>query len=295
MPIAQSRKPASFLFFLPAMLLLICTLAALPRPLAAAKHSNSENPLIMSLDAPESDVLQALRQVLDDQIVHGTQQYAKEKILYGAHAAPSSSVLPDPQEGGKVFYKVAEHILAPTTFNESSAVGTITVRYVVQPQSAGVTNIRIDAVYVEDDRRAVHHSEGVVESAEFAELKKRLEELQARRNQDQRDATKLAELQAEDEALSRAHAMQDTETPVPGATVVQLENRVQSLRREVERKVKSPGSELKSAPFRSASTVLSLPAETEVVVVVITPYWLGVETADGHRGWMHRSQLESLP
>jgi hypothetical protein len=74
-----------------------------------------------------------------------------------------------------------------------------------------------------------------------------------------------------------------------------LQDRVHSLRREVERIVKVPGTELKSAPFRSASTILSLPAQTDVLVMVITPYWLGVETTDGHRGWIHRSQLESLP
>jgi len=38
-----------------------------------------------------------------------------------------------------------------------------------------------------------------------------------------------------------------------------------------------------------------LPRRTEVVVLIITPYWYGVETADRHRGWVHRSQLEPLP
>ena len=35
--------------------------------------------------------------------------------------------------------------------------------------------------------------------------------------------------------------------------------------------------------------------ESEVLVVVLTKYWYGVETADGHRGWVHRSQAEPLP
>ena len=30
-------------------------------------------------------------------------------------------------------------------------------------------------------------------------------------------------------------------------------------------------------------------------MVVLTPYWYGVETEDGHRGWVHHSQLEPLP
>jgi hypothetical protein len=264
-----------------------------PNQLNASKTSKLENSLSMTVDAPETDVLEALQQVLDDQIIHGTQQYAKEKILYGAHAAQSSSAFENTQETGKIFYKVAERVLAPINFDESSALGTITVRYIVQPVNQSRTNIRIDAVYVENDRRTVHRSGGVVESAEFAEFKKHLEELQAKRTQDQKDADKLAQLQAEDRALAQTPIQSRPEASL--ATVHQLEDRVQSLRREVERKVKAPGAELKSAPFRSASTIASLPAQTGVVVMVVTPYWLGVETTDGQHGWLHRSQLEFQP
>jgi hypothetical protein len=273
----------------------LLVLAALASQLDASKHSKSENSLSMSVDATEADVLEALQQVVSDEIIHGTQQYAKENTLYGAHAAQSSSAFDNQQEPGRVFYKVAPHVLTPRNFNESSAIGTITVRYIVQPISETVTNIRIDAVYIEDDRRTLHRSEGVVEPAEFAEFKRRLEKLQADRNEDQKDAGKLAQLQAEDRVLSRASETQATETPAADATVQQLQDRVRTLRREVERRVKAPGTELKSAPFHSASTIVSLAAQTDVVVMVITPYWFGVETADGHRGWIHCTQVESLP
>jgi SH3-like domain-containing protein len=33
----------------------------------------------------------------------------------------------------------------------------------------------------------------------------------------------------------------------------------------------------------------------EVVIVVQTPYWYGIETEDGEHGWINHSQLESLP
>jgi hypothetical protein len=267
----------------------------LPNPLGASRSSKVENSLSMSVDAPESDVLQALQALLEDQVIHGTQQYAKEKILYGAHSAQSSSAFDNTQETGKIFYKVAERVLAPTNFEESSALGTITVRYVVQPLSDNRTNIRVDAVYVENDRRTVHRSGGVVESAEYAEFKKNLEELQAKRAQEQKDSAKLAQLQAEDRALAHPSVEATIETPATSATLKQLEDRVQALRREVGRRVKAPGAELKSAPFRSASTISSLPAQTEVVVVVVTPYWLGVETTDGRHGWLHHSQLELRP
>ena len=67
------------------------------------------------------------------------------------------------------------------------------------------------------------------------------------------------------------------------------------LRHQVERVVKKPGAPLKSAPFRTAGTLKSLPPGTNVLVVILTPYWLGVETRDGQHGWMARDELELLP
>ena len=273
----------------------LLVLTGLASRLDASKHSKSENPISMSVDATGAEALEALQQVVNDGIIHGTQQYAKENTLYGAHAAQSSSAFGKKQEPGKIFYKVAQHVLAPRNFHESSAIGTITVRYIVQPLSASLTNIRIDAVYIEDDRRTLHRSEGVVESAEFTEFKKCLETLQANRNEDQKDAGKPARLQAEDGTIPRAPETRATETPAAFATVQQLQDRVRTMRRQVERRVKAPGAELKSAPFRSANTIVSLAAQTDVVVMVITSYWFGIETADGHRGWIHHSQVESLP
>ncbi len=75
----------------------------------------------------------------------------------------------------------------------------------------------------------------------------------------------------------------------PGQT---LEEHVKYLRKQVERLVKSPGAPLKSAPFHTASTLQSLPTGTEVLIVISTPYWYGVETHDGQHGWMMREELE---
>jgi hypothetical protein len=73
------------------------------------------------------------------------------------------------------------------------------------------------------------------------------------------------------------------------------EERVQELRRQVERQVKAPGGALRSAPFHTASTLQSLPAGTEVLIVVSTPYWFGIETHEGQHGWMLRDDLELVP
>jgi hypothetical protein len=59
--------------------------------------------------------------------------------------------------------------------------------------------------------------------------------------------------------------------------------------------VKAPGADLKAAPFFSSSNVATLPAYTELMVVIVTPHWLGVETPDGHRGWLRLDQVEPLP
>ncbi len=71
-----------------------------------------------------------------------------------------------------------------------------------------------------------------------------------------------------------------------------LEERVKDLRKQLERLVKAPGAPLKSAPFHTASTLQSLATGTEVLILISTPYWYGVETHEGQHGWIMRDLLE---
>jgi hypothetical protein len=71
-----------------------------------------------------------------------------------------------------------------------------------------------------------------------------------------------------------------------------LDQRVKDLRKQVERLVKAPGAPLKSAPFHTASTLQSLPPGTEVLILISTPYWYGIETHEGQHGWIMRAELE---
>jgi hypothetical protein len=71
-----------------------------------------------------------------------------------------------------------------------------------------------------------------------------------------------------------------------------LEERVKDLRKQLEWQVKAPGAPLKSAPFHTASTVQSLPTGTEVLILISTPYWYGIETHEGQHGWIMRDELE---
>jgi hypothetical protein len=89
-----------------------------------------------------------------------------------------------------------------------------------------------------------------------------------------------------------------SETPAAtdgAATIPQgqtLDEHVTELRKQVERVVKSPGAPLKSAPFHTASTLQSLDTGTEVLILISTPYWYGVETHEGQHGWIMRDELE---
>jgi hypothetical protein len=80
--------------------------------------------------------------------------------------------------------------------------------------------------------------------------------------------------------------------PVPTQTTQSLEERVKELRKQVQRLVKAPGAPLKSAPFHTAGTLQLLGTGTEVLILINTPYWYGVETHEGQHGWIMRDQLE---
>jgi hypothetical protein len=256
-----------------------------------------DNSLLVQIDAPEADVRQAVQEVSEDQTIHGTFSYEKERTLYGAHAAASAPVFGDWQEAGKPFYKLASGVLAPKFFKYSEDIGTISVRYVVQPVDASTTSLRIDAVFV-DARNVKHASQGNVESAEYGAIQEHLRALQAQRKENEQAAQEIAVRRAkanpEKQNSAQPGVADSGDSWALGLTVPQLEQRVAELRHEVELQVKDSGASLKAAPFRSAGTLVSLPARTQVVVVVLTAYWYGVQTDDGRRGWIHRSQLEPV-
>jgi hypothetical protein len=84
----------------------------------------------------------------------------------------------------------------------------------------------------------------------------------------------------------------DPAPPAQAPPTQSLEDRVKDLRKQVERLVKSPGAPLKSAPFHTAATLQTLPTGTEVLILISTPYWYGIETHEGQHGWIMRDELE---
>jgi hypothetical protein len=269
----------------------------------AASHREaheSPNALKVIVNAPLKDVIAAVEQVAGDSIVYGTQSYQREKNLTGAHPAESSDAFGDTSTAGTVLYKVAEGVLSPTTFKNSADMGTITVRYVVTAFDEKNTNLRIDAVFIENFRKKVHESDGSVEAGEFGEIRQRVEELAAKHELDREEAERIArgrkEKQAELDLMSRQDAAAvAAKTQASAPLSADLEKRVAQLRKKAELRVKASGSQLKTAPYKGAANLQALAPYTDVVVLIVTPYWYGVQTVDGHRGWIHRSEVESLP
>ena len=280
------------------VLLALSWLVVAVAPAGAREHKKRENygmTFSTEVTAPESEVLQAVESVVDDGIIQGSFEYNKDKYIEKATAATGSSLFPQWKEPGTVFYKIRTEVLAPANFRETRDEGTLAVRYVVQSRDANRTILRIDAIFVEDFRRTVHPSDGSVESAEYKDIQDHVDALELQKTQAQQGEKQRQEELAK-QALERKSEEDETLALATAQSSVQsLEQHVQDLRRQAERVIKAPGAQLKSAPFHTASNLKSLETGTEVVIIVVTPYWYGVETEDGQHGWIHGEQLEPLP
>jgi hypothetical protein len=347
--------------FLVATFVLLTSVAPFLQAREKDKLSYGEG-LIVNVPFTEAEVEQVVQDVAQNGIIRGTKEYNKDEYVAGAKAADSTHAFPPWTGGGKVLYKVRLLALDPRNFKDGGDVGTLAVRYVLQPQGDKNTVLRIDAVFVEDFRHTVHASNGSVEGSEYKDIKDHLDsielmkqqtieaekELQSQRSKKQPQAmnestsaaappavpavapppapapAEVASTRAapagvaNDGPTSEPRTSNPTPPPnsalqsaavssVSGQSVssqsvsgevasgVSLEQHVQDLRRQIERLVKSPGAPLKSAPFHTASTLSALTTGTEVLILISTPYWYGVETRDGQHGWVFRDSLESLP
>jgi hypothetical protein len=289
--------------------ILVFTIAAFALPSREKDATQYGMGLIVNLPFPESEVTQVVQDVVQNGLIRGTKEYNKDEYISGAEPATSTKVFPEWTEGGKLFYKVRLKALDPRNFKDSSDVGTLVVRYIVQPQGDKNTVLHIDARFVEDFRHVMHPSNGSVESAEYKDIHDHLDAIEsmkaqtieAQKERQEQSSQKPAPAMADETAVVPLPAQTNTvaaDAPPsagPLAPPQTLEQRVQDLRRQVQRLVKSPGAALKSAPFHTATTLQSLPTGTEVLIVISTTYWLGVETHEGQHGWILRDELELLP
>jgi hypothetical protein len=247
------------------------------------------------VEAPESEVLEAVETVVNNGIIQGSKEYERDPYIDKANPETSSKLFPDWTGPGKVFYKVRNEVLDPRGFYEGNDIGTLAVRYVVQAKDATHTLVRIDAVFEEDFRRLSHASDGSVEAAEFKDIQDHIDASEEEKRQaaeslkrrQEEVAHKALEEKAETAEIEQLSTSQNSEQA--------LEEKVKQLRRKVERLTKVPGAQLRSAPFHTATVLKNLDPGLEVVILVKTSYWMGVETEDGQHGWIRQDQLEPLP
>ncbi|HXY00369.1 MAG TPA: hypothetical protein VEI54_05575 [Candidatus Limnocylindrales bacterium] len=251
--------------------------------------------LVREFPAPLDAVREAVIAIQRDHILHGTLIFDKEPVLTGAEAVASSPLFEPWQNSGETYYKIRQQAIAPRHFLESADMGTIAVRYVIIPVTAERTRVKIDAVYVEAARKIFHASDGTVEKSEMKEVKEALDSMQqaAAEAADARRRTISAELVRQ--SYQRQRQDESTRLNNAQADAKRMEQEIVELRHELERRVKAPGADLKAAPFRAAANLKTLAAYTELVILIVTPHWLGVETPEGQRGWLPIEQMEPLP
>ncbi len=246
--------------------------------------------LSVSVPAGEPEVVQAVQDVVGDGIIQGSKEYNKDEYISGAEAADSTAVFPQWTGDGKVFYKVRKNALDPRNFKDSGDSGTLAIRYVVQHGDDRNTRLKIDAVFVDDFHRRSHASNGSVETAEYKDIQDHIAAEQLKKSSSQELTQESHQFVAKD--LAGKWQQPSQAAPIPDES---LQQHVDRLRHELERVVKPEGARLRSAPFRSASSLKSLPPSSQVVILISTPYWLGVETETGEHGWIHHSELGPLP
>jgi hypothetical protein len=279
-----------------APLVLSSLLVVLLFPLFAVSRDTLTTPgIVREFPASVVEIRQAVLAVVADKIVHGTLVFDKEPILTGAEAVDTSPLF-DPWNGpGEIYFKIRKNAIAPRHFLESGDQGTIAVRYVIIPVDANRTRVKIDALYQESGHHVVHASDGTVEKSEMKEIKDQLEALQeaAAQAADARRRETSAELVRQ--SLVRQREDETTRFQNAESKQKNLEQQVAALHHELERRVKAPGADLKAAPFQSAASLKTISAYTDVVILIVTPHWLGVETPEGQRGWLPQERLEQLP
>jgi hypothetical protein len=261
-------------------------------PSSARKRQHWGEGFSVDLDQPYDQVLSIVQQVTNDGIIRGTYQYKGTNQLDGAESAHTSSAFPKWTGGGTVLYKVRPNTLAPEHFYQSGDKGTVVVRYIVQPAGTNSTQLRIDAIFEEDDQHHSHASDGLVESNEFEAIAAKIKDLEdaaarqrdeeAQKKQQQRVDELQAELDRENAALDAARAKeQQLQGKLPESSPG---NRTASVR--------TASAELKIAPYNQSQTLQVLSQGNTVTVLSQTRAWYRVQTPNGQSGWVYRLMLE---
>src|SRR6267143_428088 len=260
----------------------------------------------IDVDQPFSRVVAVVEDIARSSVIKGTFEYAGDDQLTGAQFEENSRLFRAWPAAGKVFYKVRNKTLAPKHFINSNDVGTVAVRYVVQDNGARSTRLVIDAVFVENGGHHGHPSDGYVETCEFAEIGKRLNQF------DQREVLRASgrEFSPTQESSSQAeNALEPTDSSAAAdiwraisghksqlaadtAKLKQLEAQAHKIQAAEFVRIRAERVELRASPYSHARIVESLKQGQEVTVLAKSAYWCRVRAEDGQEGWAPYSALE---
>jgi hypothetical protein len=246
------------------------------------------------LKAPEATVIKAVQLVIENDTIQGTWIYDTDKTLTDAVPETSSAYYGEYKGEGHVFYKARHDALAPRHFKDSADIGVITVRYVVQGVAPNKTRLQIDAAFVEDGNHKLHASDTTVETSEFAEVQSHIVQIQ-KEEQQTAELTQRRQMLVESHTAAKERNEELARLNESETSVTSLQQKVDELHHKIEVRVKSDAVDLRAAPFNHAAKLSSLPGHSELLVEIITDYWFGVETIEGHRGWVRQDQVEPLP
>jgi len=290
------------------------TLASAQGPLDTLRNPRLKKSVGYSMDMEYAAdmILTVVKNVASSGVIHGTKIYRKDKEdqVEGADFATSSKAFNDSPGSGQVFYKVRKGAVAPEHFPGSTGEGTITVRYVVQAGEGQPIHLRIDAVYVEDSLRARYFSDGTVEAAEYNEIQTQLNAFTAPADERQAVAVSYSSSRdqgapaPENKVLPAAKTLPivqgrlaEEQTLLADATAQKqkLEEQLKQLEFNTQGLVKSLAVPLKSYPYNSSSSVLTLGKEEKVTVLTTSRYWYRVRAPNGEEGWIYYMFVEPLP
>jgi len=261
-------------------------------PSNARKRQHWGEGFSVDLDQPYDQVLNIVQQVTNDGIIRGTYQYRGTNQLDGAESARTSPAFPKWTGGGTVLYKVRPNTLAPEHFYQSGDKGTVAVRYIVQLAGPNSTQLRIDAIFQEDDRHHSHPSDGLVESNEFEAIAAKIKDLEDA-------AARQQEEEAQKKQQQRAEELQ-TELDRENASLAAARTKEQQLQTKLQEsspgnriaRVRTASAELKVAPYNQSQTLQVLSQGNTVTVLSQTRAWYRVQALNGQLGWVYRLMLE---
>jgi len=168
-------------------------------------------------------------------------------------------------------------------------------RYVVLAQGESRTHFRIDAVF---GRRRPRKADNFGWHCRIKRIQRdqdRVRQISVRRPGNGCSPKETPGRRQKQVALLRQR-QRNCQARAAESSLKNLDPQIRELRHKVVMKVTNEEygieSRRRSIPRQK---IQSLPAGAEVVVLIVTPAWLGVETTAKQRGWLRQDQVESLP